>query len=245
MSSTSVTPASPCIYKPSKLTELYILIRSPLAKRSYVVSYIGRIYIRIYILIRICILIVYDLRRLDGVTLFRWSYRLYICILAVAVVRIRSAVRSWAAGTAPLVRTDTRTPFDGFLFLYTYKLYVYIYVYVIRISICISFLLLILSSKTNIIPTNFLSPRIFRIFGKCFWKISTKLITSEFSRKLLPHNYSHNYSVALRSRKYLLCARPIIWPNAPFPENVFGKEIRILRPSHNFTENLSLGRSIR
>ena len=82
----------------------------------------------------------------------------YICILAVGVVRIRSAVRSLAAGSAPLARTDTRKPFDGFLDLYMYKLYVYIYVYVIRISICISFLLLILSSKTNIISTNFLRP---------------------------------------------------------------------------------------
>ena len=55
----------------SKLTEPYILIRSPLERRSYVASYINHFYICIYILIRIYILIVYDLRRLDGVTLFR------------------------------------------------------------------------------------------------------------------------------------------------------------------------------
>ena len=71
VSSTSITPASRRIYKPSKLIELYILIRSPLERRSYVVSCIDRTYIRIYILIRICILIVYNLRRLDGATLFR------------------------------------------------------------------------------------------------------------------------------------------------------------------------------
>ena len=110
------------LYLPSYLLSVYIYrilaalylrgeTRGSLFRKSWTLIYV---YIYLY---ELRILIVVDLRGETGGTLFCCGWPLYICILAVAVVRSSSAVRSWTAGTAPLVRTDTRSSLHWFLYV--------------------------------------------------------------------------------------------------------------------------------